>query len=116
MKADEFDNLVGITYVKCKDILSGKALNYASETDRLANFKSAALFQDCEPEQALLGMMSKHLVALKDYVNGLPETMTSPEEWKEKIHDSINYLLLLKALIHERINSNDIRTGSSKDD
>lgn len=53
---------------------------------------------NCTPKQALLGMLSKHLISVSDMcVSG----SYSKQLWTEKITDSINYLLLLKAMVEE---------------
>jgi hypothetical protein len=48
-------------------------------------------------------MLSKHLISVYDMVDDLNNHIESPMEvWKEKIGDSINYLILLEALLYER--------------
>jgi hypothetical protein len=79
-------------------VLITKAREYATE-DRLHNFKVAAALQGCTPAQALAGMMAKHTVSVYDMArNGreYPQAL-----WDEKITDSINYLLLLAAVVRE---------------
>ena len=81
-----------------------KADEYATD-DRLHNFKVAAELQNCTPIKALAGMMCKHTVSVYDLVNDVENGKTVPIElWNEKIGDSINYLLLLTALIEENNN------------
>ena len=79
-----------------------KSNEYATE-DRLHNFKVAAEIQNCTPITALAGMMAKHTVSVYDLIkkqeNGF---VVSREMWDEKIGDSINYLILLSALVQER--------------
>ena len=84
-------------------ILNAKAEEYSSQEDRLSNFKKAAAVLNCSPEAALLGMLVKHWVSVCELVNNLSQTRTWPREvWEEKLTDSINYLLLLEALLYER--------------
>ena len=81
------------------DTLTAKAKEYASDGDRLHNFKVAAAVQGISPVAALAGMMAKHTVSVYDMIgSGKVQTM---ELWEEKIKDSINYLFLLWALLHE---------------
>ena len=103
MTASEFDNLLGQVTDSMKAILGSKADQYA-RGDRLSNFKTAGRRLGCAPERALLGMMEKHSTAIADYVNDLDHNHIMPQEqWNEKIIDSINYLVLLLALVSERI-------------
>ena len=56
------------------------------------------------PEKALLGMKTKHTVSILDIVDDLDTgNLPSGELLCEKIGDELNYLILLKALILERI-------------
>lgn len=56
--------------------------------------------QGCKPERALAGMMAKHIVSLYDMCYADRETY-DVGTWDEKITDSINYLILLRAIIEE---------------
>ena len=75
-----------------------------SNTARLAHFKRAAALIDGTPKEALLGMLTKHLVSISDMCTD--DRSYSLDRWTEKITDSINYLLLLKALVEEEANGN----------
>ena len=79
--------------------LMSKAAEYATDGDRLHNFKVAGAVQGITPVQALGGMMAKHSVSVYDMI-GTGKAYPL-ELWKEKIQDSINYHLLLWALIQE---------------
>jgi len=81
--------------------LQTKGGEYSTEGDRLGNFKTAAALQNCTPEQALAGMMAKHVVSIYDMIGA---NCAGPlEMWDEKILDAINYLILLRALVSERV-------------
>lgn len=99
MKTEEFNKTIEEQLTLCKSILQVKAKEYATE-DRLHNFKVAADLQSVRPESALAGMMAKHTASIYDLCNTDRSEWTM-EIWEEKITDSINYLLLLKALISE---------------
>lgn len=104
MDDKKFIQIVEERCEKIKKVLAHKAKEYA-RGDRLSNFKRAASFGKCTPEKALLGMLTKHLVATFDFVDDLENGKVMPlEQWEEKIGDSINYLILLEGLIKERIN------------
>ncbi|MBP1926866.1 hypothetical protein J2Z76_002736 [Sedimentibacter acidaminivorans] len=97
MKQEQFKKIIDEQVNRSLDILVVKAKEYATE-DRLHNFKVAASVQDITPVQALAGMMCKHTVSVYDMCRGGDYSIGM---WNEKITDSINYLLLLRALIEE---------------
>lgn len=97
MITETFEKVVSDTLRHCTDMLIVKAREYATE-DRLHNFRVAAGLEGISPRQALAGMMAKHTVSVYDMCRG-GEYPT--ETWDEKICDSINYLLLLRALVKE---------------
>ncbi len=101
MNTREFNTLISRRIEECCDLLGVKSDEYATD-DRLHNFKVAAEVQGCTPIKALAGMMCKHTVSVYDLVNRNEKGVFIPKElWDEKINDSINYLLLLSALIEE---------------
>ena len=75
------------------------AEEYASDVDRLSNFKRAARLKGTTLPQAVTGMMVKHTVSVYDMVES-GEAFTAAA-WDEKIGDHINYLILLKATLIE---------------
>jgi len=98
MKTEQFNEIINKQIKRSLDVLVVKAKEYATD-DRLHNFKVAAVLQHETPVQALQGMLIKHTVSINDMCNsGFPYHI---EVWNEKITDSINYLLLLSALIRE---------------
>ena len=83
----------------CQQTLVSKHKEYANEDD-FHNFNSAAILQDITPEQALMGMMAKHIVSVCDLINDEAEGRQISEDlWREKIGDNINYLLILWAMV-----------------
>ncbi len=62
MNTQQFNEILENTIKKCRDTLTGKSSEYATE-DRLHNFKVAAEIQHCTPITALAGMMAKHTVS-----------------------------------------------------
>lgn len=103
MDLGRFEMILKARLVKTRKTLDLKANEYSSAYDRLANFKEAASFTKTTPERALLGFTAKHLVALVEFINGLETNNTfTQHQWEEKIGDTINYLILLEALLSER--------------
>ena len=89
MTLDHFNVLTEEQMDRSSSVLSDKAKEYATE-DRLHNFKVAAALQGVTPVQALAGMMSKHTV-------------------------SINYLLLLNAMVREQETSRILRPVTAEE-
>ena len=104
MNTKQFNQILDRRLKLSKEILSNKAKEYAT-TDRLHNFKVAARILNTTPENALRGMMMKHIVSVFDLIDNLPIIPTA-ELVDEKIGDTINYLILLESLLKERL-SND---------
>ena len=103
MNRKEFSKILNGRIRTCKNILEHKADVYAAGSDRLSNFKDAGRLLSCTPERALQGFMTKHIVALNDFIAQLDNNIVSPlAEWEEKIGDIINYLILLEALVKEK--------------
>lgn len=105
MKITVFNKVVKEQLETCEKLLIGKGYEYAPDAvdensvDRLAHFKKAAAIIEGSPKEALLGMLAKHLVSISDMcVDGHEYRL---ERWSEKITDSINYLLILRALVEE---------------
>lgn len=103
MTREKFNDVLDRTLNKCVATLGVKAGEYATE-DRLHNFKVAAEIQNCTPITALAGMMAKHTVSVYDLIKRQEQGYDIEKElWDEKIGDSINYLILLSALVEERL-------------
>ena len=101
MDTNTFNKIVDKRLNECVSVLCQKADEYATE-DRLHNFKSAASLMGCTPIWALGGMMVKHTISVYDLIRDHEIGLDiSRKMWAEKIGDSINYLLLLTALIEE---------------
>lgn len=99
MQTELFNEIILEQIKVCQDILVDRAKQYATDNDRLHNFKIAAILQDETQAQALQGMMTKHITSIHDMCNSGKDYPV--ELWTEKITDNINYLLLLKAVIME---------------
>lgn len=84
-------------------LLGKKGEEYSTADDKLHNFKQAAALLRCSPEQALWGMLAKHIVSIGDMVaadKAHPAALIN-----EKIGDTVAYLILLEALMKERANA-----------
>ena len=104
MQSKDFDVVVERRLELINKILLTKRAEYAPEGgDRLHNFNRAAEMLRCTKEKALVGMWTKHIISLLDIVDNVEKKPPSLELIEEKIGDSINYLILLEAMLKERI-------------
>ena len=92
----QFKSLIKRRIDQCMDILDNRAKQYAT-ADRLHNFRVAANIMGCSVPQAVLGMMSKHLVSVLDMAQDIRDF--TQEEIDEKFTDLHNYLYLLEQAI-----------------
>ncbi len=100
MTHDDFEFLVGFRFEKCKETLLKKAKEYATEDERLANFKRGASLLNTTPAKIAMGYGLKHLISVIDMVEGrLPIT---EELIDEKFGDALNYLVLLEACLKDQ--------------
>ena len=108
MNQKEFNEVIVRQTECCKSMLVAKGAEYAPKAvkntavDRLAHFKKAAVVMNTTPKAALMGMLSKHLISVSDMC--MDGQQYSKEQWDEKITDSINYFLILCAIVEEELN------------
>ena len=81
---------------RIKEVMSEKNAEYSTDASPYHNFDKAADMGRTTPEQALWGMMLKHLVSVHDIIEGGKST---PYLIDEKIGDCINYLILLEGIL-----------------
>ena len=102
----DFDDVLKERLRKTESVLAAKAQEYATGENRYHNFHRAAELLGCTPEQALMGMLAKHLVSVLDMVEVTAELGWRPwpseDMIDEKIGDTINYLILLEGLLKQR--------------
>lgn len=110
MTNERFEELVSDQLQASVDLLVVKGAEYSLVDDRLASFKKAAALQGETVKQALCGMLAKHVVSVYDMC--MTDGRFSIARWNEKITDSINYLLLLKAAVMEDYDEQDSSTNS----
>ncbi len=97
--ADDYEAAVRDQIEHCWKLLFSKRKEYAT-ADPFHNFRRAADLQGITKEQALIGMMDKHVISVHDMVNEAAEGASfSADKWQEKIGDNINYLLILWAMV-----------------
>lgn len=103
MKEEDLKKIMEKQFERCMVVMLGKSIEYTEGSDdKLEHFRAAAALMGVTPEAALMGMMSKHLVSVADMcMDQRGSGAYSMDRWDEKITDSINYLLLLRAIVEE---------------
>jgi hypothetical protein len=99
MNEKEFQEIFRNQMEQCQKTLFRKGAEYATDADRLHNFKVAAALQGESSMEALAGMMAKHIVSIFDMVK--THEAYDMSVWDEKLGDAINYMILLKAILME---------------
>lgn len=109
MNAREFKKLVKESQKRTHNTLLEKGEEYSRDGNRLHNFYRAAAMNGQTPQQALWGMLSKHIISVKDMVDNTADaTYPTEDQIDEKIGDMINYLHLLEGLFIADINADII--------
>lgn len=102
MTATEFDRLLEQRIDRMRAVLASKAVEYASNEERLYNFKSAEGLDDRHPAQVCWGYLLKHLLSVRRLSDATASGSSVPlEVIDEKIGDAVNYLVLLEAILKE---------------
>lgn len=99
MNTPDFNKVVEAQLERISNVLVRKAAEYNLDADRLSVFKHAAALSEETPEQALFGMMLKHIISITDMVNS--KEVYTEELWNEKITDIHCYLILLQGLLRD---------------
>jgi hypothetical protein len=102
MKKAEFERVFTSTIESCTLTLINREQSYSSGKDRLHNFGSAAKLNESTSELALWGMVSKHIIALKDALKRQDIQNIPSTNWDEWTKDIINYMILLRAILTEK--------------
>lgn len=104
MNKNTFERVVEDTLGMAQKVLTRKSGEYSSSDDKLHNFDKAKDLMRCKTKEfALLGMLNKHLVSVIDMIEKFEKTGELPTSnmIDEKIGDSINYFILLKACFYD---------------
>lgn len=99
MNNAEFEVLVHDVQESLRRISDTKGKEYASDHDRLSNFKKAAAEAGITPEQAWLVFFNKHADTVKFYCR---TGSVLSESIESRIDDAIVYLVLLRGLVWEK--------------
>lgn len=119
MNTEKFNEFVDYALERAKETLTIKAGEYSTHDDRFSDFNKATGLSFHESrEKVAWEYMCKHLQSIKNIlnhveigVNGHP----TKELISEKFKDSINYLLLIEAMIVDKIDKYEsFKEASSK--
>ncbi len=108
MTGEQFDNVVQSTVKHCVDTLVIKGKEYRRNDDPLHNFNIGASITGKSREDVIWGFALKHFISIQDIKNDINQgKLPKIEVIDEKYGDLINYLLIEKASIIDKINNND---------
>ena len=104
MNNDKFNALLDEQLERCRNLLVKKNEEYATNTDRLSNFRQPSSLMRMHPAEVAFCYDAKHIASIQKIVHELSEgKVPSKEMWQEKITDYINYGLLMNACVMEAI-------------
>jgi hypothetical protein len=99
---EAFTALLEQRITQMRSVLSTKAKEYASDADRLHNFKRAAAVLGTTPAKACMAFMTKHFVSVQDIVSAAAIGQATPQAViDENLGDLCNYVVLLEAILKE---------------
>jgi hypothetical protein len=104
MTQEKFDGIVDNTCKSIVNTLSVKGREYTRNNNPLHNFEVGATMSNQTREKVLYGFALKHLISLADIRNDIEKgKLPSLETIEEKFGDAINYLILEKASLIDRL-------------
>ena len=107
MYVEEFNKIVEERFDKIRETLIEKAKEYTVEGgDRFHSFNSAALMNEESVERALWGMLSKHVISVRDIC--FENTPVTEKLIEEKVGDWIIYGFLLEGILKEKLKNEEI--------
>ena len=117
MKAKDFEKNSKQLIDHCYNLLFSKAKEYASDEDRLANFKQPTSLFGVTPPEICLYYDSKHIASMVMIAQDIKKgKLPSRELLQEKVGDYINYGLLFYSTVIEMIEEQEKDTQKWVDD
>lgn len=116
MNSKQFDEIMNALVSDSTNILSSAEKEYATDEDRLSNFKS---IPGVDPELVCFVYLCKHIDGIRNYVTG--RARTQRDSIRGRISDAMNYLILLNAIIVEKetvanVSARDLMFADADDD
>lgn len=116
MKAQDFEYHSKEVLQHCWELLFSKAKEYASDEDRLANFKQPCSIMQSNPAETCLWYDMKHIASLAKMAKDLNQGVVPTKEMlMEKIGDYINYGLLFYGTVLEEMERREPRYPDYED-
>lgn len=104
MNRKRFDEIVDQTLYQSAEVLIKKAAEYSRNDDPFHNFNAGAMKTGQIREKVIDGMALKHEISIDDMVNDIEKgILPNYDVINEKFGDYINYLILKKASIIDRL-------------
>ena len=100
MNGEKFNSFVEDTFDLLRTTLTTKGYDYdvdAAREDKLLSFKNTAEQMQVMPDKVVGILLGKHINTLFTYI-AEGKYPNNPAVWDERILDSINYLIFLRAL------------------
>jgi len=105
-KEKQFDEVVEKTLFDIMQTLIVKGKEYRRGDNPYHNFDVGSKITGLIPERVLDGFLLKHEISIKDMVSDIEKgILPKAETVDEKFNDNIIYLLIKKAMILNRINT-----------
>ena len=105
MKPEFLTKVLTETLDSIKQTLGVKAIEYVRNNNAMHNFDEGAKITGQTREKVLYGFALKHHISIADIRNDIEQNkLPTAETVNEKFNDAINYLILEKASVLERIN------------
>ena len=109
MKPQDFKEIVEDTLTQAHNVLGVKAIEYVRNNDAMHNFNVGAKMTGQTREQVLYGFALKHHISINDMREDISQgKLPTKVMVDEKFGDAINYLILEKASILDRINKQQV--------
>ena len=115
MDAKKFEKLSKALLDEAQNTLFWKSQEYASSTDRLANFRQPSSMMQMSPAEVCLTYQMKHVASIAKIAKESPDGILPTKEMlMEKCKDNINYTLLFYAAVMEMIEAEETTQEKSK--
>lgn len=109
MNKDFFKKVLNDTLHSTREILGVKAMEYVRNDNAMRNFDVGARITGQSREKVLYGFALKHHISINDIRNDIEAgKLPSEATVNEKFGDAINYLILEKASILDKIEQKKI--------
>jgi hypothetical protein len=107
MKPEFFKKTLDDTLSKIKHSLGVKAMEYVRNNNAMHNFEEGARIENTTREKIIHSFALKHMISIADIRNDIAAGyLPQVEVVDEKYNDAINYLILEKASVMDRIENN----------